>query len=101
MLNFALVGCGRIAKRHSELLGMKQIDGARLSAVCDIVPEKAKAIGDQTGVPDAFLRAVRLSCRRITAIFGPQPQGSSGYFVTLAQQQQGSCTAVHAAAHAQ
>lgn len=51
MLNFALVGCGRIAKRHSELLGHGQIDGARLSAVCDIVAGKAKAIGERFGVP--------------------------------------------------
>lgn len=51
MLNFALVGCGRIAKRHSELLGMNQIAGARLAAVCDLVPEKAKAIGEQMNVP--------------------------------------------------
>jgi hypothetical protein len=28
MLNFAIVGCGRIAKRHSELLGLRQIEGA-------------------------------------------------------------------------
>ncbi len=28
MLNFALIGCGRIAKRHSELLGRGQIAGA-------------------------------------------------------------------------
>lgn len=51
MLNFALVGCGRIAKRHSELLGHGQIDGARLSAVCDIVAGKAQAIGERFGVP--------------------------------------------------
>jgi UDP-N-acetyl-2-amino-2-deoxyglucuronate dehydrogenase len=51
VLNFALVGCGRIAKRHSELLGEKQIAGARLAAVCDIVPEKARAIGERFGVP--------------------------------------------------
>ena len=42
MLNLALVGCGRIAKRHSELLGFGQIEGARLAAVCDIVEEKAQ-----------------------------------------------------------
>ena len=30
-LNFALVGCGRIAKRHSELLGLGQISNARLA----------------------------------------------------------------------
>lgn len=51
MLNFALVGCGRIAKRHSELLGSGQIEGARLAAVCDIVPEKAENVGVQFGVP--------------------------------------------------
>ena len=50
-LKFALVGCGRIAKRHSELLGNGQIAGAELAAVCDIVPEKARRIGQQFGVP--------------------------------------------------
>jgi UDP-N-acetyl-2-amino-2-deoxyglucuronate dehydrogenase len=51
MLNFALVGCGRIAKRHSELLGHKQIGNARLAAVCDIKLDRAEAIGKQFGVP--------------------------------------------------
>ena len=51
MLAFALVGCGRIAVRHSELLGSGKIQGARLSAVCDIKPEKAKNIGDKYSVP--------------------------------------------------
>jgi UDP-N-acetyl-2-amino-2-deoxyglucuronate dehydrogenase len=50
MLNFALVGCGRISKRHSELLGHGQIAGARLVAVCDIVESKARAIGEQFDV---------------------------------------------------
>ncbi len=49
-LKFALLGCGRIAKRHSELLGDKQIDGARLVAVCDAVQEKAEAIAGRFGV---------------------------------------------------
>jgi len=51
MLKFALVGCGRIAKKHSELLGYKKIDNARLVAVCDIVEEKAKKIGEQFNIP--------------------------------------------------
>jgi UDP-N-acetyl-2-amino-2-deoxyglucuronate dehydrogenase len=51
MLNFALVGCGRIAKRHSELLGNKQIPNARLLAVCDIKVAKAERIGAQFDVP--------------------------------------------------
>lgn len=51
MLKFALVGCGRIAKRHSELLGLNQIENASLVAVCDIVEEKAKALGEQFNIP--------------------------------------------------
>ena len=51
MLDFCIVGCGRIAKRHSELLGNGVIEGARLAAVCDIVPEKAEKIGKQFSVP--------------------------------------------------
>lgn len=51
MLSFCIVGCGRIAKRHSELLGNDVIAGAKLAAVCDIVPEKAEKIGKQFGVP--------------------------------------------------
>lgn len=46
-LNFALVGCGRIAKRHSELLGHRQILNARLAAVCDLKQERARAIGEE------------------------------------------------------
>ncbi len=51
MLNVAIVGCGRIAKRHSELLGDNQIKGMRLAAVCDPVAEKARAIGERFDVP--------------------------------------------------
>lgn len=51
MLKFALLGCGRIANRHSELLGHNQILNAQLVAVCDIVEEKAKIIGEKFGIP--------------------------------------------------
>ena len=51
MLNFALVGAGRISKRHSELLGENQIKGARLVAVCDKVLAKAEAIASKYKVP--------------------------------------------------
>lgn len=51
VLKFALVGCGRIAKRHSELLGNGEIQGACLVAVCDLVEEKAEKIGQQFSVP--------------------------------------------------
>lgn len=51
MIRFAIVGCGRIAKRHAELLGTGQIKGATLAAVCDIVPERAKAFAERFSVP--------------------------------------------------
>ena len=51
MLKFALVGCGRIAKRHSELLGFNKIKNASLVAVCDIHEKKAKKIGEQFNLP--------------------------------------------------
>ncbi len=51
MIKFGLLGCGRIAKRHSELLGLGQIKGAGLAAVCDIDPEKARKIGEECHVP--------------------------------------------------
>lgn len=61
-LKFALVGCGRIAGRHSDLLGSGEIAGAELAAVCDVVADKARAIGEKFGVPwftdmDEMMRA--------------------------------------------
>lgn len=51
MINFALVGCGRISKRHSELLGENQIAGAQLVAVCDKIISKAQVIADKYSIP--------------------------------------------------
>jgi len=51
MINFALIGCGRIAKRHSDLLGNNQIDGAKLVSVCDVVYEKAQLLSEKYNIP--------------------------------------------------
>jgi UDP-N-acetyl-2-amino-2-deoxyglucuronate dehydrogenase len=51
MIRFGLLGCGRIAKRHSDLLGGNHIEGARLVAVCDPVRARADAIAAKFGVP--------------------------------------------------
>ena len=51
MINFAILGCGRIAKRHADLLGTGQIVGARLAAVCDIDPKRTDAFSTRYGVP--------------------------------------------------
>ena len=50
-LGFALVGCGRIAARHAELLAGGKIDGARLVAVCDIDAARARQFGEKHAVP--------------------------------------------------
>jgi UDP-N-acetyl-2-amino-2-deoxyglucuronate dehydrogenase len=47
-IRVALVGCGRIAANHVEALG--GLDGMALTAVCDIVPERAQALAATTGV---------------------------------------------------
>ena len=61
MLNFALVGCGRIAKRHSELLGLKQVQNAKLVAVCDVDIDKARAIASKFDIPylDVYKRQLQ------------------------------------------
>lgn len=46
-----LVGCGRIAKKHAALLGEGQISGARLAAVCDLIPARAIELSRQYSVP--------------------------------------------------
>ena len=51
MIKFALVGCGRIAKRHSELLGKGAIGNASIVAVCDIIEDRCKIIGDAYNIP--------------------------------------------------
>ena len=50
-LNFALVGCGRIAKRHSDLLGNNQITNSSLVAVCDIDENKSKKLSLCFNIP--------------------------------------------------
>jgi UDP-N-acetyl-2-amino-2-deoxyglucuronate dehydrogenase len=53
-LGIALVGCGRIAQRHAQLVGGGEISGARLVGVCDIVEARADDLGGRYGVP-AFM----------------------------------------------
>jgi predicted dehydrogenase len=41
-INFAIIGCGRIAQRHAE-----HINNGRLVAVCDIDLEKAQQLAEK------------------------------------------------------
>lgn len=43
MIRFGVVGCGRISKRHLDLLGGNHIAGAELVAICDSDPARLEA----------------------------------------------------------
>lgn len=51
LYRIALVGAGRIAVRHAELLGGGHIEGAQLAAICDLVEPKAQRLASQYSVP--------------------------------------------------
>jgi len=57
-IRFALIGCGRVSSRHVDAL-INKVQGARLVAVCDIVPELAGKYGAEINVP-AFTSAVEM-----------------------------------------
>jgi UDP-N-acetyl-2-amino-2-deoxyglucuronate dehydrogenase len=46
-LKFALVGCGRIVRKHIEAIG--ELTNAELVGVCDLVLEKAKVASEMAG----------------------------------------------------
>lgn len=48
-VRFGLIGCGRIAPKHVSALA--RIPQARLVCVCDLEESKAKAVGEELGVP--------------------------------------------------
>ena len=49
-LRVGLMGCGRIAHRHAELLGAGHIVGATLCAVCDVKPERTMTFSSKFGI---------------------------------------------------
>jgi UDP-N-acetyl-2-amino-2-deoxyglucuronate dehydrogenase len=75
MINFAILGCGRIAKRHAELLGTGQIAGIRLVAVCDSRPERAAAYGKKYDVPSHSSLSRMLEMPTIDAVAVLTPSG--------------------------
>lgn len=50
-LRIGIVGCGRIAKRHSDILGSQLIRGAHLAAVCDVQADRADEMASRFDVP--------------------------------------------------
>ncbi|MBL0727362.1 Gfo/Idh/MocA family protein [Piscinibacter sp. HJYY11] len=74
MINVAIVGCGRIAKRHAELL-TQHVAGMRLVAVCDHHAGRAEAFGARHGVPAFESLAEMLAMRGIDLVAVLTPSG--------------------------
>ncbi|MHC6154915.1 Gfo/Idh/MocA family protein [Bradyrhizobium elkanii] len=75
MIRFGLLGCGRIAKRHSDLLGGNQIEGASLVAVCDPERARADAIAGKFGVAAHYDMDEFLARKDIAAVAVLTPSG--------------------------
>jgi predicted dehydrogenase len=75
MIRFGLLGCGRIAKRHSELLGGNHISGATLVAVCDPIRARANAVASKFSVPASYDINDFLSRKDIDAVSVLTPSG--------------------------
>jgi UDP-N-acetyl-2-amino-2-deoxyglucuronate dehydrogenase len=79
MIRFGLLGCGRIAKRHADLLGGKHISGASLVGVCDPLRTRADAIAAKFGVSahydmDDFLARKDIDAVAVLTPSGMHPQ---------------------------
>ncbi|KYG25477.1 oxidoreductase [Bradyrhizobium sp. AT1] len=75
MIRFGLLGCGRIAKRHSDLLGGNHIKGARLVAVCDPIRARADALASKFNVGAHYDIADFLGRKDIDAVAVLTPSG--------------------------
>jgi UDP-N-acetyl-2-amino-2-deoxyglucuronate dehydrogenase len=75
MIRFGLLGCGRIAKRHSELLGGGHVEGASLVAVCDPVRPRADAVASKFSVPASYDIDDFLARKDIDAVAVLTPSG--------------------------
>ena len=51
MIRFALLGCGRIARKHAEILVSGQVEGAALVGVCDVDEARARVFGSKYHIP--------------------------------------------------
>jgi len=73
MVNFAIIGCGRIAPNH--LQAIKEAPSASLVAVCDIIEEKAKATGEEYGCKWYTDADEMLECEKIDVCCVLTPSG--------------------------
>ncbi len=82
-MKFALVGCGRIARKYSELLS-GPVNGASIVAVCDIREEAASHYGGKHSVPHYtdMHRMLEKESERIDVVCVLTPSGLHSSHVT-------------------
>src|SRR3954464_7833173 len=86
MIRFGLLGCGRIAKRHADLLGGNHIDGTSLVAVCDPVRARADAIAAKFNIPADYNIEGFLARKDIDAVAVLTPSGMhAGHAIACAR----------------
>lgn len=81
-MNFAIVGCGFIAKKHAQAI--KKIEGAKLIAVCDRVPELMEPYVAEFGVTPYTDFAEMLKHNSIDVVNICTPSGSHATLAELA-----------------
>jgi predicted dehydrogenase len=86
MIKIALLGCGRIAKRHSDLLGGGHINGAELVGVCDVIRDRADALSERFGVRAFYDLAQLLEQREVDVVSVLTPSGlHSAHAIAIAK----------------
>ena len=85
-IRFGLVGCGKIAERHANLLGQGEVAGASLGAVCDVNGELAGDFGRRFGVVGFGSIEEMMGSGRVDAVTVLTPSGvHAGNVVELAR----------------
>ncbi len=72
-IRIAALGCGRISRNHFDAIA--QIPDLRLVSVCDVVEERARAAGEQYGVPWFTDHAAMLAAVPSDAVVIATPSG--------------------------
>jgi len=86
MIKFGVLGCGRISKRHLDLLGGNQIKGAELVAICDNDPGRLEAARQRYNVRAYQDIDAMLADSSIDAISILTPSGMHAQHAILAAQ---------------
>ncbi|WP_040340258.1 Gfo/Idh/MocA family protein [Fictibacillus macauensis] len=73
MLNFAIVGCGHIAKKHAQAI--RQTKGAALVAVCDPVVHTMKEYDEKDGAVMYETMSTLLQDQKVEAVIICTPSG--------------------------